>query len=54
MALVKTSKVGPSRARDINGYIVMLMDMPSLAAFKVPLQAVIRRAAGAAPTQQDA
>jgi len=42
------------RQRDINGYIVMLMDMPSLAALKVLLQEFIQRATGAAPPRQDA
>jgi len=42
------------RQRDINGYIVMLMDMPSLAALKVLLQEFIQRATGATPPRQDA
>jgi chemotaxis protein CheC len=34
------------RKRDIEGYIAMLMDMPSLAAFRVLLNEFIRRTAG--------
>jgi chemotaxis protein CheC len=37
------------RERDINGYIAMLMDMPSLAALKILLQEFIERAIGEAP-----
>ncbi len=40
--------------RDINGYIVMLMDMPSLEALKVLLQEFIERETGAEPSRQDA
>ena len=42
------------RQRDINGYIVMLMDMPSLAALKILLQEFIERATGDAPQRPDA
>ncbi len=42
------------RSRDINGYIVMLMDMPSLTALKVLLREFIHRTTGAAPPRQDA
>ncbi|HWD29422.1 MAG TPA: hypothetical protein VG387_19770 [Rhizomicrobium sp.] len=37
--------------RDIQGYIALLMDMPSLAALKVLLREFIQRATGAAPAQ---
>ena len=40
--------------RDINGYIVMLMDMPSLEALKVLLQEFIERETGMKPSPQDA
>jgi chemotaxis protein CheC len=36
------------RKRDINGYIAMMMDMPSLAALQLLLQDLIRRTGGAA------
>jgi chemotaxis protein CheC len=42
------------RQRDINGYIVMLMDMPSLTALKGLLQAFIHRATGLTPPRADA
>jgi chemotaxis protein CheC len=42
------------RQRDVQGYIVMLMDMPSLAALKSLLQEFIQRTTGAAPPQHDA
>jgi chemotaxis protein CheC len=38
------------RQRDISGYIVMLMDMPSLAALKQLLGEFIERAAGEVET----
>ena len=37
------------RYRDINGYIAMLLDMPSIAALKVLLGAYIGRVAGDSP-----
>ena len=36
------------RKRDINGYIAMMMDMPSLSALQTLLRALIRRTSGAA------
>ena len=42
------------RRRDISGYIVMLMDMPSLAALRGLLQEFIVRATGAAAPRPDA
>jgi chemotaxis protein CheC len=42
------------RQRNISGYIVMLMDMPSLAALKGLLQEFVRRATGAAASRPDA
>jgi chemotaxis protein CheC len=42
------------RRRDIQGYIVMLMDMPSLVALKALLQEFIERTIGANPAQPDA
>jgi len=41
-------------ARDIRGYIAMLMDMPSLAALKTLLQEFIERETGQSATQPDA
>ena len=37
------------RHRDINGYIAMLLDMPSIAALKVLLREYIGRVAGDSP-----
>jgi chemotaxis protein CheC len=42
------------RQRDINGYIVMLMDLPSLTALKVLLQEFIQRATGRPSPRRDA
>jgi chemotaxis protein CheC len=42
------------RKRNINGYIVMLMDMPSLAALKILLREFIERTTGVAASPQDA
>ena len=42
------------RERDINGYIAMLMDMPSLAALKGLLGGFIERTAGEMAPQSDA
>jgi chemotaxis protein CheC len=42
------------RRRDIRGYIVMLMDMPSLFALKVLLDEFIERTIGTAPIEPDA
>lgn len=41
------------RQRDIKGYIVMLMDMPSLMALQVLLSEFIERSTGQAPAQQN-
>jgi chemotaxis protein CheC len=35
------------RKRDINGYIAMMMDMPSLTALQTLLRALIKRTSGA-------
>ena len=40
--------------RDINGYIAMMMDMPSLAALQTLLRALIRRTGGASRRRTDA
>ena len=37
------------RRRNIEGYIAMLMDLPSLSALKKLLDALIRRTGGASP-----
>ena len=41
------------RQRDINGYIAMLMDMPSIAALKGLLGEFIERTAGGTPLSHD-
>ena len=42
-----STSTSPCRRRDINGYIAMMMDMPSLAALQTLLRALIRRTGGA-------